>query len=68
MLMRKARGNWGMAPDVSTAMSQVQSATQLDRRMMSALFPDALIQNERFAGLVKSLIATRPWQPHQDRA
>ena len=64
MLMRKARGNWSMAPDVSTAMSQVQSATLLDRRMMSALFPDALILNERFAGLVKSLIATRPWQPH----
>jgi len=59
MLLRKPRGHWGMAPDVNTAMGQIQSADLLDIRTMSALFPDATIQHERVAGLTKSLIAIR---------
>ncbi len=59
MLMRKPRGPWGIAPDIDTAMRQIQSNTLLDRRMMAALFPDATLESERFAGLVKSLIAIR---------
>ncbi len=59
MLMRKPRGIWGMAPDVTTAMGQIQSNDLLDFRQMSTLFPDATIQRERVAGLAKSLIAIR---------
>jgi hypothetical protein len=59
MLMRRARGVWGKAPDVDSAMRQIHSAVLLDRRMMTSLFPDAEIHNERVAGLTKSLIAIR---------
>jgi Methyltransferase domain len=59
MLMRRPRGDWGQAPDVDTAMRQIQSATLLDFRMLAALFPDALIHRERFLGLTKSLTAVR---------
>ena len=59
MLMRKPRGIWGRAPDVDTAMRQIQSNNLLDRRMLQTLFPDAAILRERFAGLTKSLIAIR---------
>jgi hypothetical protein len=59
MLMRRRRGIWGQAPDVDTAMRQIQSNTLLDFRMLSALFPDANIYRERFCGLTKSLIAVR---------
>ena len=59
MLLRRPRGHWGMAPDVSSAMGQIQSADLLDVRTMSALFPDATIQREKVAGLTKSLIAIR---------
>ncbi len=59
MLMRKPRGIWGQAPDVDTAMRQIQSNSLIDRRMLHTLFPDADIQRERFLGLTKSLIAIR---------
>ena len=59
MLMRKPRGAWGIASDIDTAMRQIQSNSLLDKRMMAALFPDAYIEGERFAGLVKSLTAIR---------
>jgi len=59
MLLRKRRGHWGMAPDVSTAIGQIQSAVLLDVRTMSALFPDAVIRREKVVGLTKSLIAIR---------
>jgi hypothetical protein len=59
MLMRRPRWHWGQASDVDTAMMQVQSATLLDQRMFSALFPDATIYHERYLGLTKSLIAVR---------
>jgi hypothetical protein len=59
MLLRKPRGHWGKAPDVATAMSQIQSAELLDCRMMRTLFPDAEIHREKLAGLTKSLVAIR---------
>jgi hypothetical protein len=59
MLLRKSRGHWGRAPDVDSAMRQLQSAVLLDRRMLAALFPDALIKRERILGVTKSLVAVR---------
>ena len=59
MLMRRPRGQWGKAPDVSTAMRQIQSAVLLDYQMMRTLFPDATICRERILGVTKSLIAVR---------
>jgi hypothetical protein len=59
MLMRRPRGHWGQAPDVETAMQQIQSAALLDYRMLASLFPDAVIHRERFLGMTKSLIAVR---------
>ena len=63
MLMRRARGHWGRAPDVSTAMEKIQSAVLLDCRMLSSLFQDATIYRERIYGLTKSLIAVRRTDP-----
>jgi hypothetical protein len=57
MLMRRPRGNWGKAPDLPTAMRQIQSNSLLDRRMIAALFPDATIRSEQFLGITKSWIA-----------
>lgn len=59
MLLRKARGPWQVAPDVTYAMGLIESAELLDVRSMAALFPDAAIRHERVAGLTKSLIAIR---------
>ena len=59
MLMRKPRGHWGKAPDVDTAMRQIQSAVLLDFPMLLTLFPDATIKRERVLGMTKSLIAIR---------
>ena len=59
MLLRRPRGIWGQALDVGTAMRQIQSAVLLDYRMLSTLFPDAVIHRERVLGLTKSLIAIR---------
>lgn len=64
MLMRRPRGNWGQAPDLPTAMRQIQSNSLLDRRMLAALFPDAAIRTERFLGLAKSLMAIRSPRPN----
>ena len=59
LLMRRSRGRWGKAPDVDTAMRQIQSAALLDFRMLATLFPDATIHRERIFGLTKSLVAIR---------
>ena len=59
LVMRKKRGYWSKAPDVQTGMALVHSAVLLDKRMMSALFPDAEIQCEHVLGLTKSLVALR---------
>jgi hypothetical protein len=63
ILMRHPRGNWGQAPDLPTAMRQIQSNHLLDRRMLAALFPDARIQGERFFGITKSWMAVRSTPP-----
>jgi hypothetical protein len=59
MLMHKPRGNWGQAPDLSTAMRQIQSNNLLDKRMLATLFPDATIRAERILGFPKSWMAIR---------
>jgi Methyltransferase domain len=59
LLMRRPRSYWGQAPDVHTAMGQIQSVMLLDSRGFAALFDDAKIYRERFFGLTKSLIAIR---------
>jgi hypothetical protein len=59
MLMRRPRGHWGQAPNVTTAMRQIHSNTLLDLRMFGTLFPDATIHRERYLGFTKSLIAVR---------
>jgi len=59
MLMRRPRGRWGQAPDVETAMRQIQSNVLLDYRMFATLFSDATIYRERYFGLTKSLVAIR---------
>jgi hypothetical protein len=63
MLMRRARGSWGQAPDVQTAMRQIHSNVLLDYRMFATLFSDATIYRERYLGLTKSLVAVRV-SPH----
>jgi hypothetical protein len=63
MLMGRHRGAWGKAPDLDTAMNQIQSAALLDMRMMRTLFPDATIHRERIIGLTKSLTAIRRPDP-----
>jgi hypothetical protein len=63
MLMRRPRGNWGQAPDLPTAMRQIQSNSLLDRRMLATLFPDATIRGEKFLGIAKSWMAIRDTPP-----
>lgn len=52
-------GYFNRASTLDQAMENVQSAYLLDKRQMSALFPDAEIGFERAAGLRKSLVAIR---------
>ncbi|MGH7154101.1 MAG: methyltransferase domain-containing protein [Acetobacteraceae bacterium] len=59
MLMKRPRGTWGKAPDIDTAMRQIQSNALLDISMVRTLFPDAEIHKENFCGLTKSLIAIK---------
>jgi hypothetical protein len=59
VMMRKFGPYWAKGETVDQAMRTIQDATLLDRRMFSALFPDARIVSERFAGLTKSLMAIR---------
>jgi hypothetical protein len=60
LLMRVHLDNAETRPTtMSDAMLEVQDASLLDRRQLSALFPDAEILDERFVGMTKSLIAIR---------
>lgn len=43
--------------DIIKAMDTVQSIQLLNTKMMTALFPEARLEKERFLGLVKSVIA-----------
>lgn len=60
LAMRMPLGNWPKAQTLDEAMAAQHSAILLDRRMIQELFPDCSLVFERFAGLPKSLIATRP--------
>ncbi len=60
LLMKKRRGWCGRkAGDMGEAMHVVQHARLLDKRQFRFLFPDAEHEDERAAGLTKSLIALR---------
>ena len=59
VMARKCGPYWSKAATVDEAMRTVQDASLLDRRMFSALFPDATIIPEKFFGMTKSLMAVR---------
>jgi hypothetical protein len=59
MLMRRQRGFRQQASTIDGAIRSVESCQLLDERRFRALFPDAELVRERFAGLTKSLIAIR---------
>lgn len=58
-LMKRAHGFSQKAPDLGTAMRDVQHARLLDKAQFRFLFPDAAYPDERVAGLTKSLVAVR---------
>ncbi|WP_247438467.1 methyltransferase domain-containing protein [Bradyrhizobium sp. 139] len=59
VMTRKLGPYWSKAATVDEAMRTVQSSSLLDRRMFSALFPDAAVIPEKYLGLTKSLMAVR---------
>lgn len=58
-LMKKDHGFMARTDDLGEAMRAVQHARLLDKAMMRYLFPDARHQDEKVAGLTKSLMAIR---------
>ena len=58
LVTRWPRG-WIHAASFDDAMMEVQAISLLSARQLAALFPDARIERERFAGLTKSLLAIR---------
>jgi hypothetical protein len=59
VMARKCGPFWSKAATVDEAMRTIQDSSLLDKRMFSALFPDATIISEKFLGMTKSLIAVR---------
>jgi len=59
MLLSTGLGHHSRATSIDAAVTAVQSARLLNRRMMSSLFPDADILTERVVLLPKSLMAVR---------
>lgn len=59
VMARKCGPYWSKAATVDEAMRTIQDSSLLDRRMFSALFPDAKIISEKFLGMTKSLMAIR---------
>ncbi|HEY6255802.1 MAG TPA: class I SAM-dependent methyltransferase [Xanthobacteraceae bacterium] len=59
IVKRRACGYHPRAQSYDEARNILDDARLLDAPAMSALFPDAVIERERFAGLTKSLIAIR---------
>jgi hypothetical protein len=59
IVMRRACGFYPRAHSRDDAHRILDDARLLDAPAMAELFPDAVIERERFAGLTKSLIAIR---------
>ena len=59
LVMGSAHGFFPKAGTLDEADRILSDSSLLDATEMTALFPDARIERERFAGLVKSLIAIR---------
>ena len=59
IVMQRACGFYPRARSCDEARRTLDDAILLDARAMASLFPDAVIERERFAGLTKSLIAVR---------
>lgn len=59
VMARKCGPYWSKAKTVDEAMRTIQSSLLLDKRMFSALFPDANIVSEKVFGMTKSLMAIR---------
>jgi len=58
-MLRRGHGHHPRCASVTEAVETVRSARLLDRTQFQALFPQSTLSTERFAGLAKSLIATR---------
>jgi hypothetical protein len=59
-LLRRRRWGWrGPCPDPVQARTLVEEIRLLKKTEMRALFPDAELVEERFAGLLKSFVAVR---------
>jgi hypothetical protein len=59
ILMRWACGFHPRARSAGEARQMLDDARLVDARAMRELFPDAVVERERFAGFTKSLIAVR---------
>ena len=59
IVMHRACGYYPRAKSYGEAREILDDARLLDAKAMGLLFPDAVIERERFAGLTKSLIAVR---------
>lgn len=59
IVMQRACGFYPRARSCNEARRIIDDARLIDARAMSELFPDAMIERERFAGFTKSLIAVR---------
>lgn len=61
MVHRFDVGWYKRIPDRGAARREVDSIQLLTRKEFAALFPDATIQEEKFAGLTKSFVAYSGW-------
>ena len=59
LIMSRGAGFYGKAKNLDEAMDHVENAVLLDSRRFQHLFPDAMIERERVAGMTKSLMAIR---------
>ena len=61
LLSRFDVGWYRRIPDRSAARAEVESIQLLTRKRFSALFPEAIVHEEKFAGLTKSFVAIAGW-------